>query len=125
MNAIHANHSRQPRHEDLSEVWQDLALRANTFVQLACGAAGVAGVASLSIVPTRWLCVPLALILLGCFALASVLLRAELFALALRRIAAIRVAQIVVNAAAIIAAIAAALSALALVFGGSVGIMRG
>jgi cytochrome c biogenesis factor len=124
MNAIHANHSRQPRNEDLSEVWHDLALRANMFVQLACGAAGVAGVVAFSMVPTRWVCVPLALILLGCFALASVLLRAELFTLEPTRIAMIRAAQLVVNVVAIIVAIAVALSALALLFGGSVGIMR-
>jgi hypothetical protein len=124
MNAIHAKHSRQPRNEDLSEVWHDLALRANAIVQLTCGAAGVAGVAAFNIVPTRWMCVPLASILLGCFALASVLLRAELFTLEPRRLAMIRAAQLVVNVVAIIVAIAAALSALALIFGGSVGIMR-
>ena len=89
-----------------------------------CIALGVIGVATLLAIPPRWACIPLALVVVGTFGLHAVAAQQLIEPLTPRANAALTALRAFADLVAILALIAAVLSALILVFGGSVGIMR-
>ena len=114
----------QRNHESIAAAWREQTLRASPTALVACAVLGGTGVAALAALPARWSCVPLALMVVGMFAIAGFLTQAELTARTPVAAASFRRLRSIASVAAVVLAFATLVSALGLVFGGSVGVMR-
>jgi hypothetical protein len=114
----------QRKHESIADAWREQTLRASPKVLVGCAIAGGTGVAALAALPARWACVPLALFVVGTFAIAGFLTQTELTARTPATAASFRRLRFIANVAAVVLALATLVGALGLVFGGSVGVMR-
>jgi hypothetical protein len=106
------------------DAWNELALRASTPALVACAIAGVVGLAALVALPMHWAFLPLSLPVIGDFGLVGFVTRAETAARTPAASETFRTLRTVANVAAVLGALATGVAALALVFGGSVGVMR-
>ena len=122
-NATNAGRA-QRKQESIADAWREQTLRASPAALVVCGIAGGTGVAALAALPARWACVPLALFVAGVFAIAGFLTQAELTARTPVAAASFRRLRLIANVVAVVLALATLVSALGLMFGGSVGVMR-
>jgi hypothetical protein len=123
VDAANTTNARLNR-ESLADSWHEQALCASPAANVACGIAGVISVAAFVSLPARWACIPLALGVAGIFAIVGMLSRAELGTRTPAEIASFRRLRSIADVVAIMLALAALVSLLGLVFGGSVGVMR-
>ena len=99
-------------------------LQTGAATLLTCAIVGAVGLAALVALPARWACFPLALLMIGDFGLVGFIIQAEMMARTPTAAAAYRRLRAFANVVAVVGAIATGVAVLALLFGGSVGVMR-
>jgi hypothetical protein len=122
-NATNGNRAHV-KSESIADAWREQSLCASRASLVACAIAGGVGLAAFFALPPRWACIPLALGIAGIFAIAGFLAQAELAAPTPVAAASFRRLRSIADVVAILLAAGVIVSALGLLFGGSVGVMR-
>ena len=119
-----ANHSAAER-ESLRQVWEACGLAAARPLLWICATLGAVGIASLVALPTRWAWLPLSFVVVGSFGIRGLATQSMLATSTTRATLALTAVRAIADFVASVAAVVAIVIALAFVFGGSVGVMRG